>query len=100
RKDIVMPESEDVVEALIAFAEGRIAALEMMGIAHDRIIFDPGIGFGKTAAQSLAIINSIRQFETLGVPLLVGHSRKSFLTQFAMNRDEATLAVSRQLAAQ
>lgn len=97
--NIVMPESEDVMETLIRFATARIAALEAAGIARERIIFDPGIGFGKSAAQSLHIVNNIARFRVLGVPLFVGHSRKAFLTQLAVNRDVATLVLSQQLAA-
>ena len=98
-KNIVMPESADVIEELIAFAKQRISALEAAGIAHGRIVFDPGIGFGKTAKQSLDILHNIESFSVLGVPLYIGHSRKSFLGGNPAERDAATLAISRDLAA-
>ncbi|NBX02754.1 MAG: dihydropteroate synthase [Alphaproteobacteria bacterium] len=97
-KSIVLPENVDVVAEVLAWGRERIAALEAAGIARERIIFDPGIGFGKTAPQSLALVNGIERFAELGVPLLVGHSRKSFLAGIAPDRDEATLAVSGYLA--
>jgi dihydropteroate synthase len=49
------------------------------GIARDQIILDPGIGFGKTVAQNMALINSIDRFKALGYPVLSGPSRKSFI---------------------
>ncbi len=96
-KNIVMPESADVVQDIIAFAQKRIDALQKSGIARERIIFDPGIGFGKTAEQSLAILRNIEKFRALSVPILVGHSRKSCLAAFGSDRDEATLTVSQYL---
>jgi len=96
-KAIVMPESADIVTELLAFAHKRIDTLYGYGIKKGRIVFDPGIGFGKTAAQSLDILRRIGEFSVLGVPLVIGHSRKSFLSSFG-DRDAATLAVSQSLA--
>ncbi len=99
---VVMPENEDVVETILRFARSRINELQEAGIAHSRIIFDPGIGFGKTKEQSQAIIDGMARFTSLGVPLLVGHSRKSFLVfsdrRSEEGRDNATLSVSERLA--
>jgi len=50
-----------------------------IGIKSDRIIIDPGIGFGKTTEQNLTIINDLKKFRTLKKPLLIGTSRKSFI---------------------
>jgi len=50
-----------------------------IGIKSDRIIIDPGIGFGKTAEQNLEIINRLPEFQTLNTPILIGTSRKSFI---------------------
>ncbi|MDE3060905.1 MAG: dihydropteroate synthase, partial [Pseudomonadota bacterium] len=97
-KNMVMPESQDVMEALLMWARARIAALESAGIGRSRMIFDPGIGFGKTARQSLTILRDIGRFAALEVPVLIGHSRKSFLSAFGHSRDEATLVVSQYLA--
>ena len=49
------------------------------GVKHDRIIIDPGIGFGKTVAQNLQLVNRLGELKTLGYPILVGPSRKSFV---------------------
>lgn len=92
----VLPENADVIEEILNWVHTRLGYLESLGIAKERIIFDPGIGFGKTAQQSREIIRRIDAFKALGLPLFIGHSRKSFLEG---NRDEATLAVSRQLIA-
>lgn len=101
-KNIVMAEDADVVEEIIAFGRERIAALRGRGVAAGRIVFDPGIGFGKTAAQSHAILRGIERFRCLGVKLMVGHSRKSFLgaAEAGAGRDAATLAVSGALMRQ
>lgn len=96
---ITLPPSADVVNTLFQWATERAAWLERQGIGKDRIIFDPGIGFGKTAEQSLAILRRIDEFSSLGLPLLVGHSRKSFLAGLHADRDDGTLAVSLYLAA-
>ncbi len=76
-----------------------MAALEAQGISRERIIFDPGIGFGKTTPQSFTLLRNMKQFSALGVRMLVGHSRKSFLAGLG-DRDDATLAASLYLAQQ
>ncbi len=101
-KNIVMPEGVDVVHELISWAKARIAALENVGIAKNRLIFDPGIGFGKKPEQSQDILQRVEEFSVLNVPLFIGHSRKSFLmleAQTNAEKDAATLAISRALAA-
>lgn len=65
----------DVYDAL----EERIAACEAAGIARDRIIVDPGLGFGKSLADNLAIMNRLALFQGLGVPVLLGASRKRMI---------------------
>src|SRR5690606_3529555 len=74
----VLPSDCNVIEEILAWAQRRIETLEAKGIKRTRMVFDPGIGFGKTAEQSLMIIKNIERFHELGVRLLVGHSRKSF----------------------
>jgi dihydropteroate synthase len=61
----------------------RIAALEAAGIAHSRLIADPGIGFGKGVAENLSLLNGLSLFHGLGCPLLVGASRKRFIGALA-----------------
>jgi len=95
---VVLEDSADVMQALLDFAQKRMGELAAAGIARARIIFDPGIGFGKTAAQSLLILQRIEELKQLGIPLLVGHSRKSCLGSLGKNRDDATLAMSQTLA--
>ena len=98
---LTMPKDSDVVQEVLAFAQEKISMLEKMGLAKSRIIFDPGIGFGKTAEQSLELIERIEEFHKLNVPLYVGHSRKSFMRLFtdapAHERDALTLEFSKKL---
>ena len=75
------PRYTDVVTEVAAYLAGRLEMLEQAGIPRDRIIIDPGIGFGKTAAHDLEILRNIGRFRTLGRPVLVGHSRKRFLAK-------------------
>jgi dihydropteroate synthase len=100
----VMDESLDVVTELLSWAGEKMQSLVNAGIKPERLIFDPGIGFGKNTLQSLAIIHRIGEFRELGVPLYVGHSRKSCLTAIsensALSRDEATIAISQHLVQQ
>ena len=65
----------DVIEALAA----RVSAAEAAGIARARIIVDPGIGFGKTAAHNLELIDRLDELKVLGLPILLGASRKRFI---------------------
>jgi dihydropteroate synthase len=73
------PHYGDVVEEVFAWLAERRDALAAAGIAAERIALDPGIGFGKTAAHNLAILNQLARFRELGCPLLVGLSRKAFI---------------------
>lgn len=99
-----LPLNQDPTVLVYQWVEQRLAELEKAGVAPARLIFDPGIGYGKTAEQSLEIIKNISLFHPLGVRLLVGHSRKSFLTQFttqpAAKRDLETTVISLHLAQQ
>lgn len=71
----------DVVEEVVAALRAAVARAEGAGVAPDRIVVDPGIGFAKTAEQSLALLGRIGALRALGKPLLVGPSRKSFIGQ-------------------
>ena len=75
---------------------------EKAGIDLNRIIFDPGIGFGKDANQSYKILSTIGSFKKYGLRILVGHSRKSFLNDLigSGNRDSSTLGISMKLLQQ
>jgi len=66
---------ENVAAEMLQSAEGALAA----GIQRDQIILDPGIGFGKTVAQNMVLVNRMDRFKQLGFPVLSGPSRKSFI---------------------
>jgi dihydropteroate synthase len=73
------PHYDDVVSEVLRFLEARIAFAVERGIREERICVDPGIGFGKTPDQNLALIRGLGELVTLGRPVLVGVSRKSTL---------------------
>jgi dihydropteroate synthase len=73
------PVYADVVAEVAAFLRERLVALNARGVASDRIVLDPGIGFGKTVEHNLALLQRQRELLGLGAPLLVGWSRKSTL---------------------
>jgi dihydropteroate synthase len=73
------PRYEDVVDDVKAFLEERLALAVREGVLEQRILLDPGIGFGKTLAHNLALLARLQELTTLGRPLVVGTSRKSFL---------------------
>lgn len=97
-KNILMPPNVDVVDELLRWAENKIKLLNKEGIVTNRLIFDPGIGFGKSAKQSMQIIQEIDRFNRLDCKIFVGHSRKSFLELInkteASQRDIETVATS------
>jgi len=78
---------EDLVGDIIAVLRERIAAAEKAGIARSRLLIDPGIGFGKTAEQNLELLRQLDQFQSLGMPILVGTSRKSFIGKILKQDD-------------
>ena len=94
-----LPEGCDPLREVAGFFLRRVAELEHHGIKDSRIILDPGIGFGKSPAQNWHILRHLRDIKVGGLPLLLGHSRKSFLPVSLEERDTATLALS-LLAAQ
>jgi 2-amino-4-hydroxy-6-hydroxymethyldihydropteridine diphosphokinase / dihydropteroate synthase len=100
----VLADDTDAVEAVYQWGEQQLEKLIKSGLDKSRLIFDVGIGFGKTADQSLVLIKNISQFHQLGVPLLIGHSRKSFLNRFTnepfAQRDIETARISEFLASQ
>jgi dihydropteroate synthase len=75
----VDPRYEDVVSQVKAFLSDRLAFAVANGIAEDRVILDPGIGFGKSIEHNLELLRRLDELAALGRPLLVGFSRKSFL---------------------
>ncbi len=73
------PHYADVVGEVKQFLRARIAAAEAAGIARERIVADPGFGFGKALGHNLALLRDLAALRDLGVPLLAGLSRKSML---------------------
>ena len=73
------PQYDDVVDEVATFLREREAALLACGIGAERIVFDPGIGFGKSVAHNSELLRRQRELLNLGRPLLVGWSRKSTL---------------------
>jgi dihydropteroate synthase len=69
----------DIVADIVRFFERSLAIAERAGIARDKIVLDPGIGFGKTPDQSLTAIARLAELKSFGLPLLVGASRKRFI---------------------
>jgi len=101
-RNVTLSEECDVVEIVKTWAERRIVELADIGIDPIRIIFDPGIGFGKTALQSLTLLQGAEAFLTLPVRLLIGHSRKSFINTWgernAKDRDWESVGISMQMS--
>lgn len=73
------PHYVDVVAEVADFLVAQADALESRGVARERIVLDPGLGFGKTLEHNLALFRSLRGLAALGYPLLVGVSRKSMI---------------------
>jgi dihydropteroate synthase len=90
------PDYGNVVEEVRQFLVARARACEGAGVARERIAFDPGIGFGKTVAENVALIAGCARLADAGYPLLVGSSRKSFIGSLtgiaeARRRDPASV---------
>jgi dihydropteroate synthase len=100
--EMTLPADTDPIAAILAWKEAVLKRTDMHGVHAERIIFDPGIGFGKTKLQSLMLSLRAAELVASGGRWLFGHSRKSFLTLFtdaeAARRDDLTLAFSAQLA--
>ncbi|MCB2184131.1 MAG: dihydropteroate synthase [Desulfobulbaceae bacterium] len=95
----VNPTYDDVIVDICSGLSERIDWAEQHGLSRKKIIIDPGIGFGKTVAHNLTIIKNLEKFSSLGCPILMGHSRKSFIGKILaldnpQERDEATAVIS------
>lgn len=73
------PHYDSLISEITSFLRTRIQAAIDAGIPQDQIIIDPGIGFGKKVEHNLEIIRRLREFRSLGKPILIGTSRKSFI---------------------
>ena len=83
------PHYDEVVGDIKRFLADRIFSCELAGIPRRRLLIDPGFGFGKTVDHNLALLRELQQFATIGAPLLVGLSRKSFLGQLSGHSNPA-----------
>jgi dihydropteroate synthase len=73
------PRYDDVVDEVLGFLEERMAFALARGVREEQIMVDPGVGFGKTVAHNLALLDGLERFSALGRPVLLGASRKRFL---------------------
>lgn len=87
-----------IIHHLLSWMEERVNTLLKAGIKEEKIIFDPGLGFGKTVAHNLEIVHNLPKLRNMGFPLLIGSSRKSFLGRVTGKTPEdllsATLAIN------
>ncbi|MDM8335803.1 dihydropteroate synthase [Wolbachia pipientis] len=100
-RDSIIPGGTDPVSTVNHWTEKNISRLLALGFDKSSIIIDPGIGFGKSLYQNIWILRNIEALQSFGCKILVGHSRKSFLssfsTEFVFNRDLETIAISSAL---
>ncbi len=92
------PHYDDVVVEVKAFLEQRVKAAQGAGIAADRIVVDPGFGFGKTVAHNLELLRHLEKFSSLKLPVLAGLSRKSSLAKITGRAVDERLAGSLAMA--
>lgn len=87
----INPSYGDVVAEVKQFLAERVDACHAHGIGNERVILDPGFGFGKTTAHNIALIQHLNALTELGLPLLVGLSRKSVLGKIAGGDEQQRL---------
>ena len=92
------PHYDDVVAEVGAFLEERVRACVAAGIQRERLAVDPGFGFGKSTAHNLQLLQRLEELARLGLPLVVGLSRKSLLAALTGREQEGRLAGSIALA--
>jgi dihydropteroate synthase len=81
------PRYDDVVSEVKAFLEDRLRVAVQGGVPEERILLDPGIGFGKTAAHNLELVERLDEIVALGRPVVIGASRKSFIGRITGRED-------------
>lgn len=101
-KEIIIPIEKRPMDVIVEWGKAYVDRLLALGFSLDQIILDPGIGFGKSTYQNIEILQKIDELQKLGVKIMIGHSRKSYLGAFsgrtAVHRDIETIAVSCFLA--
>jgi dihydropteroate synthase len=73
------PSYDALIPELLAYFEETLRAWEDSGVAREKLLIDPGIGFGKTLRHNLCLLKGLREFTVLGRPIVLGTSRKSFI---------------------
>ncbi len=81
------PKYKNVLLDIYDFFEHKIDYVKKNGIKHNKIVIDPGIGFGKTLKHNMRLLSNISIFHSLGFPILLGVSRKSFIKEISGNND-------------
>jgi 2-amino-4-hydroxy-6-hydroxymethyldihydropteridine diphosphokinase/dihydropteroate synthase len=101
-RDRIIPLNVNCTDYLLEWSEHKIHELTKLGFNKEQIVIDPGIGFGKNFYQSMDILKNLNKFKSLGVEIMIGHSRKSYITNFAnypsSNRDIETSVISASIA--
>lgn len=92
------PAYDDVVTDVARWLAERVGACEAVGIGRERLLIDPGFGFGKTVEHNLALLRGLPELARLGLPLLVGLSRKSLIGKLIGRDVDQRLAASLGLA--
>ncbi len=93
-----IPQHLDPIDVILEWGTKTIYTLRKIGFTNEKIVVDPGIGFGKIAYQNIKILQRVSELKSLGVMLMIGHSRKGYINAFtnhlASERDIETVAVS------
>ncbi|WP_223425948.1 dihydropteroate synthase [Alcanivorax limicola] len=92
------PRYDDVVADVLGFLRARVQACEAAGIGRERLLLDPGFGFGKTLAHNLRLLRELDRLTIEGLPLLVGMSRKSMIAKVLGREVDERLPASLALA--
>ena len=99
-----LSEDRSAIAQLNEWLEQRLERWDVVGLDISKIIFDPGIGFNKSPLQSLELLQNCNAMRQSGLRLLIGHSRKSFMSGFTgedfADRDLETLGISLSLSQQ
>jgi dihydropteroate synthase len=88
----ISPSYDDLIGEIKAFLENAINHAENSGIPRSKIIIDPGLGFGKTVEHNLLLIKFLREYRSLGVPVMIGPSRKAFIRNILKDKTEKDIS--------
>lgn len=88
----VSPSYDDLIGDIKVFLENAIDHAENNGIPRSKIIIDPGLGFGKTVEHNLLLIKCLHEYLSLGVPIMIGPSRKSFIRNILKDKTEKDIS--------